>query len=52
MKYGLELLKADIEDELDWERERLVARKFPREIAMLRNQVEEFLVLLAAMDEE
>jgi len=38
--------------ELDWERERLVARKFRRAAAMLRDQVEEFLVLLVAMDED
>jgi hypothetical protein len=38
--------------ELDWERERLVARKLGRATAMLRDQVEEFLILLAAMDEE
>ena len=36
--------------ELDWERERLVARKFRRTAAMLRDQVEEFLMLLVAMD--
>ena len=38
--------------ELDWERERLVARKLPGAVAMLRNQVEEFFLLLAAMDED
>ena len=38
--------------ELDWERERLVARKLPGAVAMLRTQVEEFFLLLAAMDEE
>jgi uncharacterized protein YutE (UPF0331/DUF86 family) len=38
--------------ELDWERERLVARKFRRVAAMLRDQVEEFLDLLAALGED
>ena len=38
--------------ELDWERERLVARKLPGAASMLRDQVEEFFLLLAAMDEE
>lgn len=38
--------------ELDWERERLVARKLHRTASMLRDQVEEFFVLLAAMDED
>jgi hypothetical protein len=37
--------------ELDWERERLVARKLRRTSAMLRDQVEEFLAVLAALDE-
>jgi hypothetical protein len=41
MKYNLELPC-----------ERLVARKFRRASAMLREQVEEFLTLLAAMDED
>jgi hypothetical protein len=35
--------------ELDWERERLVARKFRRAAAMLREQVAAFLAILAGM---
>ena len=36
--------------ELDWERERLVARKLPRAGALLRAQVEGFLAKLTALD--
>ena len=38
--------------ELDWEKERLVARKRRRTAAMLRDQVEEFLTLLAEIDDD
>lgn len=36
--------------ELDWERERLVARKLPRAAALLRSQVEAFLAKLTVLD--
>jgi hypothetical protein len=38
-----ELLVADIRDELDWERERLVAGRLHRAAALLRAQVGKFL---------
>jgi hypothetical protein len=38
--------------ELDWEKERLVARKLRRTAAMLREQVDEFLTLLAEIDDD
>jgi hypothetical protein len=38
--------------ELDWERERLVARKLRPASAMLRKQVEDFLTLLTVVDKD
>jgi hypothetical protein len=42
MAVSPELLIVDIRDELDWERERLVANRFRRSAALLREQVEHF----------
>jgi hypothetical protein len=57
MAYNIELLKADIADELikngfelDWEREQIVARKLLRTWAMFEEQVNVFLNQLNEID--
>ena len=40
------LLRANIEDELDWQRERLVALRFEPTLELLREQLTAFLAQL------